>query len=62
PSHRKREAVADVAGAIAAAGGLTPDPAAEAKRKVLAAMRDDPEIALFLAQKIEDFKEKRKIL
>lgn len=62
PSHRKREAVADVAGAIAAAGGLTPDPAAEAKRKILAAMRDDPEIALFLAQKIEDFKEKRKIL
>ena len=53
PSRRKREAVEDVAGAIAAAAGVASDPIAAARRKVLAALREDPEIALFLADQIK---------
>jgi integrase len=58
PSQRKREAVADVAGAIARAGGIAPDPIADARRKVIAAMRSDPEIAVFLAEQINKTQKK----
>ena len=58
PSRRKREAVEDVAGAIAAAGGMVIDPIADARRKVLAAIRDDPQIVLFLLDQIEKTQKK----
>ena len=56
PSRRKREAVEDVAGAIAAAGGMLTDPVADARRQVLAAIRDDPQIVLLFLDQIKNTK------
>ena len=58
PSQRKREAVEDVAGAIAAAAGMVTDPIADARRKVLAALRNDPQIVRFLLDQIEKTQKK----